>query len=81
MGSFFLMCSWFPAPRYVTGVSLFFALTLQFPNSFPASLNFLGLCFPNCVSYDFNSDDLLCIFFFIPRFQYMPKSYTVELLL
>ena len=38
------MCSWFPAPRYVTGVSLFFALTLQFPNSFPASLNFLGLC-------------------------------------
>ena len=38
------MCSWFPAPRYVTGVSLFFAPTLQFPNSFPASLNFLGLC-------------------------------------
>ena len=41
-----------------------------------ASLNFLRLSFHNCISCIFNCDDLVCIYFFIPQFQYIRFIYS-----
>ena len=41
-----------------------------------ASLNFFRLFFHNCKSCDFNHEDLLYIYFFIPLFKYTKFIYS-----